>query len=292
MRMMRPGISTACLYPMEIERSLDLLLSMDFKLYEFFLNTWSELTPSFLRLLRDRLESAGAQVKSIHPFTSAIEGMLFFSEYLRRMEDALEFYKTYFEAAGMLGAKILVLHGQKGYRTGKITEDEYIERYLRLYRLGQTFGITVAQENVNQFRSEDPGFIARMKEKAGEECAFVFDVKQAVRAGYDPLAMCRAMGDRLVHIHINDNAPGADCLLPGCGRMDYTPLLDLLRACGYGGDMMIEVYRTNFGAPEELRSAGEYVSRLCDRYCATENNQPANVSDLQISSDSDAAFSS
>ena len=56
MRMMRPGISTACLYPMEIERSLDLLLSMDFKLYEFFLNTWSELTPSFLRLLRDRLE--------------------------------------------------------------------------------------------------------------------------------------------------------------------------------------------------------------------------------------------
>ena len=120
MRMMRPGISTACLYPMEIERSLDLLLSMDFKLYEFFLNTWSELTPSFLRLLRNRLESEGAQVKSIHPFTSAIEGMLFFSEYLRRMEDALEFYKTYFEAAGMLGAKILVLHGQKGYRTGKL----------------------------------------------------------------------------------------------------------------------------------------------------------------------------
>ena len=74
--------------------------------------------------------------------------------------------------------------------------------------------------------------------------------------------------------------------------MDYTPLLDLLRACGYGGDMMIEVYSTNFGAPEELRSAGKYVSRLCDRYCATENNQPANVSDLQISSDSDAAFSS
>ena len=108
MRMMRPGISTACLYPMEIERSLDLLLSMDFKLYEFFLNTWSELTPSFLRLLRDRLESAGAQVKSIHPFTSAIEGMLFFSEYLRRMEDDRWYYPLIAAAVqGVLGAVIL-----------------------------------------------------------------------------------------------------------------------------------------------------------------------------------------
>lgn len=263
---MRPGISTACLYPMELERSLEELLAMDFRLYEFFLNTCSELKPPFLRTLRTMLDEADAAVKSIHPFTSAIEGMLFFSEYLRRMEDALEFYKTYFEAANLLGASILVLHGQKGYRTGKITEDAYIERYHRLYRLGQTFGVTVAQENVNQFRSEDPAFIARMREKLGEECAFVFDIKQAVRAGFDPLAMCRAMGERLVHIHINDNAPGADCLLPGRGSMDYGPLLDALRASGYGGDLIMEVYRTDFGEIEELRPAGELVSRLCARY--------------------------
>lgn len=266
--MMRSGISTACLYPMEIERSLEKLLSMDFRLFEFFLNTWSELSPSFVRMLRGRLDAAGAEVKSVHPFTSAIEGMLFFSEYRRRTEDALEFYKTYFETANTLGAKLIVLHGQKGYRTGKITEEEYIERYLRLYRLGQSFGITVAQENVNQFRSEDPAFIARMKRAAGEECAFVFDVKQAVRAGFDPLAMCRAMGDRLVHVHINDNAPGADCLLPGRGAMDYAALLGELRASGYGGDLIIEVYRTNFGEPEELRAAGTVVSRLCGQYNA------------------------
>ncbi|OUP07711.1 endonuclease [Anaeromassilibacillus sp. An200] len=260
---MRTGISTACLYPMEIEKSLDLLLSMDFRLFELFINTSSELDPAFVRMLRTRLEETGAQVKSLHPFTSGFEGTLFFSEYLRRVEDGLEFYKRYFEAAGMLGAKLLVLHGQRGYREGKITEEEYLERYLRLYRLGQRFGIAVAQENVNQFRSEDPEFIARMRGQLGEECAFVFDIKQAVRAGKDPFAMCRAMGERLIHVHINDNAPGADCLLPGCGTMAYEKLLDLLRDSSYAGDLIIEVYRKNFGEPHELFAARERVESLC-----------------------------
>ena len=59
---MRTGISTACLYPMEIEKSMDLLLSMDFRLFELFINTSSELDPSFVRVLRTRLEETGAQV--------------------------------------------------------------------------------------------------------------------------------------------------------------------------------------------------------------------------------------
>ena len=266
--MMRPGISTACLYPMEIEKSLERLLAMDFRLFEFFLNTISELRPPFLRQLRDRLENAGAEVKSIHPFTSAIEGMLFFSEYERRVEDSLEFYKTYFEAAGTLGAKLLVLHGQKGYQASKLADEEYVERYLRLYRLGKTFGITVAQENVNQFRSENPAFLERMRRLAGAECAFVFDVKQAVRAGFDPFAVCRAMGESLIHVHINDNLPGADCLLPGRGAMDYAALLDVLRERRYGGDLIVEVYRSNFGGEPELAEAGRVVSALCARYNA------------------------
>lgn len=260
---MRTGISTACLYPMELEKSLDLLLSMDFRLFELFINTSSELNPSFVRMLRARLEETGAQVKSLHPFTSGFEGTLFFSEYLRRVEDGLEFYKRYFEAAGMLGARILVLHGQRGYQKGALTENEYLERYLRLYRLGQSFGVVVAQENVNLFRSEDPAFIARMRSQLAEECAFVFDIKQAVRAGKDPFAMCRAMGDRLIHLHINDNAPGADCLLPGSGTMQYEEILRILREFSYQGDLIIEVYRTNFGEPQELLVAKERVEALC-----------------------------
>lgn len=70
------------------------------------------------------------------------------------------FIKQYFEAANILGASILVLHGQNNCgRYGGIEEKDYLEKYLALYELGQQFGITVAQENVNGFRSANPSFI-------------------------------------------------------------------------------------------------------------------------------------
>ena len=82
------------------------------------------------------------------------------------------------EAANILGATILVLHGQNNCgRYGGIEEADYLEKYLALYELGQQFGITVAQENVNGFRSANPAFIRRMREQLQNRCAFVFDVK-------------------------------------------------------------------------------------------------------------------
>ena len=141
--MMRLGISTACLYPMVTEEALDRLLERGFRLFEIFFNTVSELEPGYVEGLRRRLDKAGAEVVSIHPFTSAFEVMLLFSDYPRRTEDGLAFYRRYFETAQRLGTKFLVLHGQRNYQKGRITEEEYLERYWRLYRLGQEYGITV-----------------------------------------------------------------------------------------------------------------------------------------------------
>ena len=259
---MRMGVSTACLYPMELEKAFHELLSMDFRLFEVFLNTFSEFAPGYLRELRKSADACGAQIKSIHPFTSGYEGFLLFSEYERRFQDSLEFYKQYFEAANSLGASIVVLHGQRDYASSVIPESTYFERYAALYALGQRYGVTVAQENVSKFRSETPGFIRRMRASLGDGCAFVIDLKQAVRAGQDPFAMCEAMGERVVHVHINDNAPGADCLLPGRGTVDFRRFRDLLLRFGYEGDLIIEVYRKNFVELSELREAQRVVQGL------------------------------
>ena len=72
--MMRTGISTACLYPLELERSFQTLLSLDFRLFEVFLNTFSEFTLDYLRQLRNVADAYGAEIKSVHPFTSGYEG--------------------------------------------------------------------------------------------------------------------------------------------------------------------------------------------------------------------------
>ncbi len=259
---MRSGISTACLYPMELEKALPALIKMDFHLFEIFINTFSELKPEYLRELKQMLNESGSTVKSIHPFTSGFESFLLFSDYDRRFNDGLDFYKRYFDAANFLGAEILVLHGQRDAKHGRITERDYFEHYARLFTLGKTFGITVAQENVNLFRSEDPAFITRMRMFLKDECAFVLDIKQAVRAGHDPFAMCAAMGEKIVHVHINDNNAEADCLLPGCGTMDFAAFKQQLYELGYSGDLIIEVYRRSFGSLQEIRMAKQVVDAL------------------------------
>jgi len=155
-----------------------------------------------------------------------------------------------------------VLHGQRDYANAGISEETYFERYATLYALGQCYGVTVAQENVNKFRSESPGFLRRMRAYLGDTCAFVIDLKQAVRAGQDPFAVCEAMGERIVHVHINDNAPGYDCLLPGRGTVDFQRFREMLLGFHYQGDLMIEVYRKNFSALSELQEARDVVQQL------------------------------
>ena len=81
----------------------------------------------------------------------------------------------------------------------------------------------------------------------------MFDIKQAVRAGVDPYEMCRAMGDRIVHIHLNDNDDHRDCLVPWQGTMDYSHLFGQLFDQGFSQDIILEVYGpilnpwTNYG---------------------------------------------
>lgn len=258
---MQPAISTACLYPMLLEKSFSTLVSMGFRTFEVFINTFSELQPDYLKTMKKAAEESGSTFYSVHPFTSGYENLLLFSEYERRFTDSLEFYKNYMNACRILGAHILVLHGRRSDKPS-ISDEEFFERYLRLYDLGSEFGVMVAQENVSKFCSETPAFIRKMRAACGMRCAFVLDVKQAVRAGQDPCEMCDAMGSRIRQVHLNDHDAKSDCRLPGAGAMDYPRLIAQLKRYGYNGCLTIEVYRKSFGKLEELLAAKDVVSKL------------------------------
>lgn len=257
---MQCGVSTACLYPMETAESLRQLLKAGHTHFEIFFNTFRELQPDYLSRLRALLEQYGGTVRSVHPFTCGYEGVLLFSNYETRFEDSLEFYGQYCEAARFLGAKLLILHGMQSQFHNEALEERYFDRYHVLSQMARSYGVTVAQENVTRFFSEDPGFIRRMREALGKDCAFCFDVKQAVRSDVDCIDMVDAMGDRLVHVHLNDNRPGDTCLLPGQGTANLPGLLEKIRGNGFDGSVMIEVYRTNFQTLEELGECRKLVT--------------------------------
>ena len=248
--MMRAGISTACFYPQTPEEAVSYLSACRIPNIEIFFNSFSELRKDYLRELRTVLQNGGVQVLSVHPFTSGMEPILFFSDYERRVEDGLEMYRRYFDAANEVGAKILVLHGDR--RGSNCSEERYFERFLRLSQLGKEFSVTVAQENVERCRSGDLSFLRRMKDALKTDAQFVLDVKQARRSGEDPMAFLEVLGQNICHVHISDGGPAGDCLPIGSGEMDFSAFFKKLRELYYRGGIILELYRQNFRTREEL----------------------------------------
>lgn len=255
------GVSSACFYPQDLTKSVKMLAENNVKSMEIFANTESELTTEFAKEINDIIKAYDIKVTSVHPFTSGYEYIMIFSDYKKRFADAVEFYKRYYNFANELGAKLVVLHGDKRFAdSAGIPDEEYFERYYNLAEVGRQVGVTLAQENVNLFRSQSPDFIKKMREYLGDSVDFVFDIKQAVRSGNDPYKMCNAMGNRIIHLHINDNNSTHDCMLPGTGEMDYRKLLTQTRKQGFNGTAVIEVYRKNFEEFEHLLESYNYMN--------------------------------
>lgn len=209
---MHIGASTANLYPMNTEDALDALLRLGFRELEVFVNTESEIAPSFLRQLKESIQAAGARVVSLHPYISGSEPYILYSAYERRYRDGLDIYARLFEAASYLGAGLVVMHGDKA--EGVLPVEESIARFEGVSDLGRTYGVTLAQENVVRFRASDNAYIAAMRRQLGPKAAFVFDLKQCRRCGHRPEDVVAAMGSALVHVHISDNDARRDCPAP------------------------------------------------------------------------------
>ena len=256
---MKVGISSACLYPELTERSVAFLLEQGVKTLEIFINTASELEPSYLRELRRMTLGWGAEIVALHPYSSGMEGFLFFTDYHRRFVDGVELYKQYFEAVQLLGGDIVVFHG--AHREHKITPELYFERFGRLWEVGKSMGVRLCHENVERSLSRTPAFYKLMRQYL-PEVQTVFDVKQAVRAGFSPFEMLDAMGDRVAHIHISDNTSDHDCLAPGQGTMDIPGLLQNLLDQGYRGALMIELYRNSYDKYADLLISHNYLNHL------------------------------
>lgn len=251
---MQAGASTSCLYPMETEKALEVLLEAGYRCFEVFFNAEGEMERPFLRELKARAAHYGARFVSVHPYTALMESILLFGNYPRRTEEGFVFYLRYMEAAAFLGAEHVVIHGQmQGH--GPLDDEEYWERFGELYRRAASTGARPAHENVRRHRGSDPAFISGMRAYLGEDCGFVLDVKQCRLSGHSIESVCGAMGDKLKHVHLSDCRGEEACLLPGAGDFDLAGFRRLLEGTGYQGAVVTEVYRNGFGGFDELEKS-------------------------------------
>lgn len=259
---MEIGASTACFYPLETEKALKKLIDLGYKKAEIFFNTVSELETPFVSQMKKQAEDGGMKILSVHPFSSNLENNCIFGEYQRRYDDFIGLYKQHCCAAAELGAKYLVIHGAYAMLKRPLPEEHYFERFASLIEIGKREGITVCQENVVRFRSQSVDFLKRMKAYLGEDFNMVFDVKQAIRSGYDPLFVAEEMKDSIVHVHLSDNSPQADCMPPGTGEFDFKKLFSILDSANYKGDYVIEIYSRGYDVEKELSLSKSFFDNM------------------------------
>ena len=256
------GISTSCFYPMDTEKALKTALDAGISHFEMHFSTFSEITDGYLKEMRKMLRHYGAKVHSVHPFYSALESAMFFSDYSeRRFADGLEIYKQFFHAAEKLGAEYLVFHG--GSTIGKsrvmVSQDEYIERYNMLFECGQTFGVSLLHENVYTHTAQTPEFCRKLIDYLGEKALFTFDNKQAHRAGFQSVEFIQALSGHIRNVHISDFDREHDCLLPGKGNEDFSAMRNAMSGDDGTACWNIEVYDDAFADAEEIGLSLHYL---------------------------------
>ena len=116
------GLSSACFYPLETEKSVIRACETGAKTIEIFMNADSEFQPSFVKNMADICKSYGVRVASVHTMGSFTESFHLFSSYNRRYYEAKETsFKRHFDVMHTLGAEILVMHGIK--KPGSISDE-------------------------------------------------------------------------------------------------------------------------------------------------------------------------
>lgn len=258
------GISTASFYPNYLEDALIFLEKHAIKHTEIFFNTPSELSERYISFLKEQIASSGIQVDAIHPFTSELENLLFFSDYPRRVKDGIAYYRRYFKIARDLHCRYFVFHGQNQvnpypYQKGFSVVNE-------IAKIAQEYGVFLLQENVARCCSAHVEYIRAMRSFLGEKIGFVLDIKQAVRSGLPWEEVLDAMGAQLRHIHISDHTEGSDCLLPGKGNLNFPLLMRKLKAYEFNGSMLIELYRSSYQKKEDVINSYRYLQKMCENF--------------------------
>ena len=256
------GLSSACFYPLETEKSIVRAGETGVKTIEIFMNADSEFEPAFVKSMADICKSYGMKVSSVHTMGSFTESYHLFSSYKRRFFEAKDTsFKRHFDVIHTLDAKHLVLHGIK--KPGSISDEEYYDRFGELILMGKSEGLLVCQENVVHYRSENPDFLLRMGEYIGDDFNMVFDIKQSIRTGINPYEFAEKLHKYIRHIHISDHNDEFDCVVP-CknGVFDFKKFFSMMKSLGYSGDFIIELYENGFQNDKELTFAVNELKKM------------------------------
>lgn len=175
-------------------------------------------------------------------------------------------------ACGALHIPVLVAHPLCVKNAEGLTPEECVqmnvERFSFLTPLLAENHVTLALENLllGEFSGADA--LCRLVDAFSSPCyAACFDTGHANLAGLNQGAAIKALGARLVALHVNDNDGRSDRhRFPFDGSVDWAAALDALKAIRYAGDLNVEPKGALTHLPPALRPAAMQNAAAIGRY--------------------------
>ena len=248
---MRLGMSTAAFYGrFETEEAASFISGLPIDRAEVFLQGPSEWERGFAQDVRRRLGSVVCT--SVHPLGTDFENGMF-SRSPRKRRDTMDIIRRVLDAGAELGAGMYVYHGRFAPRheVHRWNMQANADALGPMCEEAEKRGMHIAWENVEWCQLTDESRV-REARRAMPQVRYTLDIKQAMRAGRDPFDMARAMGDRLVNVHVCDWDEQGKLCLPGEGTFDFVGFFALLRSLGFGGPVILEPYLALIKSDEAL----------------------------------------
>ena len=244
------GLSTAAFYgKWETEEAAARISELPLDCAEVFLQSDSETTKEFAALVKKNLGSTACT--SVHPLGGYENYMA--GRPARQMQDAFDHFRRILDAGSVLGAGTFVYHGRNTPQLSAIPWNLSwnIEAIAPMCEEAEKRGMVIGWENVYWCQLTEPRFVLEARE-ALPQVRFTLDIKQAMRAGCDPIEFVYAMGDRLCNVHVCDWRQDGTLCLPGEGTFDFDTLFSALREVGYHGPVIMEPYYKLIGSDKAL----------------------------------------
>lgn len=262
--MIRHGMSTSCVYPLDTRRAFELAAEAGYDGIEVMV-TQHRVTQDAEALLALSAEF-GLDILSIHAPVLTRTAFVWGRDHREKLRRSAEL-------AAAVGAATVVAHPPFRWQR------RYAKDFVALVaELSEQHGLEVAVENMACFRSRGLRVqpFAFGYDPAPLACAaLTLDFSHAALAGEDSLEIATRYGSRLRHIHLCDGtAPsprGAfldEHLLPGAGEQPVAEVLELLRAADWSGSIVAEVHLPSSGGDalrlSQLRASLAFAKRAFD----------------------------
>jgi len=264
--MIRTGISTASFFDtLMLEDAPALLKTWGIRYAEYYLNSYCEYDPAFIEPLARASEEAGICVTAVHPMSLQYEPLLF-TPHPRQRDDAFKAYETVLKAAKRLHADHYVMHGPVVLNGA--AKNLQLERlapiFDRLSEMAEDHGLKLTLENVSYGIMPTPGIGVQLQSLMRRTLYHTLDLKQAIRAGADPMAFVDAFGERIIAVHACDCDRSGEkprFCLPPRGGYDFKRVTDALLKKGFSGTVMLEAYSDMYRSHTELKDAYTALDR-------------------------------